>query len=268
MNKIYVTKASGDKEPFNKYKIIMSLVRAGASLNIAEEIADEVEKRIYNGISTREIYDICLKILMKRYPNLAAKYDLKRAIMVLGPTGFPFEKFFAKILKEYGYETETNIIFRGRCVDHEIDIFAKRNERRIMIECKHHSEPGTYVDLKVILYTYSRFLDLSSKFNEVWVVSNTRFSSQALKYGKCMNIKMIGWRYPREESLEKMIEEKKLYPITILKTIEYNVIKRLVERNIILIKDFKERSIEELFIDTGLSYKTLEKIMNEIKAIL
>ncbi|RLE67226.1 MAG: restriction endonuclease, partial [Thermoprotei archaeon] len=61
--KIYVVKASGDKELFNKFKIISSLVRAGTPIDIAEEVADEVEEKVYNGISTREIYNICLKIL-------------------------------------------------------------------------------------------------------------------------------------------------------------------------------------------------------------
>jgi len=266
--KIYVVKASGDKELFNKFKIISSLVRAGTPIDIAEEVADEVEEKVYNGISTREIYNICLKILIKKYPRFAAKYDLKRSIMILGPSGFPFEKFFANILREYGYDVENNLIFKGKCVEHEIDVFAKKNGKRIMIECKHHSEPGIYVDLKVVLYTYARFLDLSSYFNEVWVVSNTRFSKEAVRYGKCMNVKLIGWRYPKDMSLEKMIEDKKLYPITILKSVKYDVIKRLVEKNIILVRDLRDKSIEEISIETGLSYRIVEKILNEAIAIL
>ena len=210
---MYVVKASGKKEEFNPGKILSTLRRAGATQKLANEIENEVEKKAYDGITTREILDNALELLKSRKPEVADIYDLKRAIMTLGPTGFPFEKFFAEVLRNYGYETQIDQIVSGKFSTHEIDISAVKKNIRYMVEAKYHNTQGVYTDLKVVLYVYARFLDLKRKFDVPWIVTNTRISSNAMNYSKGVGIKITSWKYPGKESLEGLIEGKKLYEL-------------------------------------------------------
>ncbi|MDE1840663.1 PDDEXK family nuclease [Candidatus Nitrosotalea okcheonensis] len=44
----------------------------------------------------------------------------------------------------------------------------------------------------------------------------TKLSDDAITYAKYIGQQIISWRYPPSKGLESMIEEKGLYPVTIL----------------------------------------------------
>ena len=137
-----VIKASGQPEEFNIQKLVDSLIRSGASEDVARDIARKVESQIKPSMHTKHIYRIAKKIL-RRYSKAAdMRYSIKKAIYMLGPAGYQFEKYFAGILKAYGYSAETNRFFKGYCVTHEVDIFAVRDDIGGVIECKYHSNGG------------------------------------------------------------------------------------------------------------------------------
>lgn len=266
INKMYVIKASGKKEKFNPDKIKGTMLRAGADEKFADEIVKKVEKEIYNGITTREILDTALEILHNKKPELAALYDLKRAIMNLGPTGFPFEKFFAKILKEHGYKIKIGQTIQGKITSHEIDITAEKNSKYI-IECKYHNQAGIYTGMKTALYVYARFLDLKKNFDIPWLATNTKFSNKVIKYAKGVNMKLTGWKYPEDENLQTLIHEKKLYPVTILKSVDKNIKGKLLKKGIVTIKDLIEYDFNELKSKIRIPEKILKQIIDESKKI-
>ena len=263
---MYVIKASGKKEEFKPNKILSTLLRAGASRKLASEIVKEVQRKIRDGVTTREILDIALGSLKNKNPEIGAIYDLKRAVMNLGPTGFPFEKFFAEILKNYGYNTEVGRIFRGEITSHEVDIIAKKNST-YMVECKYHNSLGVYTNLKVALYVYARFLDLKKKFDRPWLSTNTKLSRKAIVYANGVNMKITSWQYPEKESLQELIEKKKLYPITILKSVNDSVKWKLSNAGVLLAKNLLDYNLKELKIKTGISENVLKKIVGECKGI-
>jgi len=263
---MYVVKASGEREEFDVEKIRRTCLRAGASKELADKIAKEVENRAYDGITTKEILDLTLKLLEEE-PEAATRYDLKRAIMSLGPAGFPFEEFMAEVLQNYGYKTKVGEILRGKCVDHEIDIMAEKDGERYLVECKYHNAQGIYTDLKVALYTHARFLDLSKNFDHAWLACNTRCTKEARGYAKCVGLKITSWRYPLKESLEKMIEKKKLYPVTILRSVKGFAKDRLFQARIMLAKDLLNYGPEDLKRMTGLPQDTVNKIMEEVRRV-
>lgn len=264
---MYIIKASGKKEGFNPEKISRTLIRAGASRKLSSEIVSRVESKVKDGTTTKEILDSSLKLLGERNPAIEARYDLKRAVMNLGPTGFPFEKYFAEILKHYGYETKVGEIVKGTITTHEIDIIATKDSKRYMIELKYHNSQGIYTKLKVVLYTYARFIDLKKQFDQPWIATNTRMSKQAIIYAKGMNIKITSWEYPKGESLIELIEKKKLYPITILKSVDNKVKQQLSDSNFVLATNLINADINELKKKTGLSENILKRIMNEARQI-
>ncbi len=259
----FVVKASGEKERFSPEKLIESLLRAGVRYDLAIKVVEEVSRRLRREISTREIYRIVVNILLQEDVTAANKYRLKESIMLLGPQGYPFEKFFAKLLKAYGYEVEVNRLIRGRCVIHEVDIIAVKNGVRYMVECKYHNSPGIRVGLKTALYVYARFLDLKGKFDKVWLATNTKFSSEALEYSRCVGIKLTGWRYPREGGLEKMVEEKRLYPVTALFSLNDYAIKKLLEAGIVLARDLASMKPEGLQRLAGVPHRRAVTVIRE-----
>lgn len=277
---MWVVKASGETEKFDKEKIKRTCLRAGASQKLATKISKQVENKAYDGISTKEILDITLKLLRKEMLPLAARYDLKGAMFRLGPTGFTFENLVSEILKEYGYKTIVHSMIKGACIYHEIDVIATRMKigkqpKVYMIECKYHNLPGVYSKVKDILYTYARFLDLSEgykkgfclKFNKPWLISNTKFSEDTIQYAKCKNILLTGWRYPPGLGLEMLIEKKKLYPITMLRGLDKYSQERLATAGLVLAIDLIRKNVKELNKTTGITINKIKSLSKQAEMI-
>jgi len=248
INNLLVTKASGQKEKFKREKVFRTCLRSGVREDEAEKIVEEVEKRIYNGISTREILKLVLDKLEKVNFRSANVYNLKEAMMRLGLPGFIFEEFIARLLRNYDLKTEKPPFISGKCINHEIDIVAgEKNGMNItyMIECKYHNVVGIYCGIKETLYTWARFEDLNEgyklgkcrKFDVPWLITNTKFSDEAVCYAQCKKMRLLGWKYPEKTSLENLIEKKKFYPITILRHLDDETKNKLFENKIILCED-------------------------------
>src|SRR5690606_354055 len=147
----------------------------------------------------------------------------------------------SELLKFRGYTTEINNFVQGHCVMHEVDILAEKEDRRLIIECKFHSDQRRFCDVKVPLYIYSRFKDIETKLmaddnhrpgmNYMGgLITNTRFSSDALKYGSCMGMFMLSWDYPADKSLKLLIDQSGLYPITSLLSMTNHEKKQLLNK--------------------------------------
>jgi 2-phosphoglycerate kinase len=107
---VQIRKYSGDTVEFDRDKLIASLTSAGSGVELADEITQEVEKRLFDGISTSTIYQMAFKRLKKSRRTSASKYKIKKAIMELGPSGFPFEQFIGHIFNNDGYSTEIGVV--------------------------------------------------------------------------------------------------------------------------------------------------------------
>jgi hypothetical protein len=272
---IYVLKASGDRELFDVKKLEYSLKRAGASSLAAEKTIEHIRESLTPDITTHQIYQHAFELLHKDEKPVAFKYSLKRAIMELGPSGFPFEDFVAEILRVKGFQAETGKIIRGHCVEHEIDVIAWNDEKLIMVEAKFHNELGVKSDLKVALYVKARFDDLNSvtynygkerKLDEGWLVTNTKFTTTAIEYGSCQGgMRMIGWNYPPVGNLHDMIIESKLHPLTCLTTMTGREKKIFLDRGIVLCRTLLDNP--DLLYSIGLNDAKSKKVIEEIQAL-
>ncbi|HMR57063.1 MAG TPA: restriction endonuclease [Cyclobacteriaceae bacterium] len=242
-----IIKASGESEAFQKDKLLQSLMRAGASNILAEKVASEVAKGLRNGMSTKHIYKKAHELLRRAARPVAGRYHLKSGIMELGPSGFPFEIYVSEILKQNGFEVLVGKIVEGHCVNHEVDVIAQKDNRHFMIECKYHNSPGMVCDVKIPLYIQARFQDVEArwklipghgeKFHQGWVVTNTRFTTDAIKYAACSGLNLVSLDFPQRGSLRDMIEETGLYPLTCLTTLTQQEKKSLLEKKIVLCRD-------------------------------
>ncbi|MBI3955500.1 restriction endonuclease [Candidatus Gottesmanbacteria bacterium] len=248
---VNIIKATGERVPFSREKIIYSIKRAGIPDVMRDQVVRHVEEKLYPDIPTSEIYRHITEFLGRSsHPYFQARYSLKRAIMELGPSGFPFEKLVAAILSSQGYrDVQTNVILQGRCVSHEIDVLAVKNEEHYLIECKFHNQPGLRTDVKVALYVDARFQDVLSawkaegdrhKLHKAWIATNTKCSKDAISYASCRGIKITAWGYPDKDNLQDMIESSQLHPITCLTNLSTSQKQQLLSKNIVLVKDLKD----------------------------
>jgi len=274
-DKIKIVKNSGEEDTFSPNTLRKSLVRTGADKVTIENILNTVLKELYQGITTKEIYNRAFSLLKKRKSHLASKYKLKKAIYELGPTGFPFERFVSQILKYSGYKTEVNKILQGVCVSHEIDVLAHKNNKTTIIECKFHSDRTLKCDVKVPLYINSRYKDVQDHWNsnpangtkltKGWVVTNTRFTKDAIAFGKCCGLYLLSWNYPVRNSLKDRIDRLGLYPVTVSTLLSKREKQFLLNRNIVLCKDLIG---DNFYLDhLGVTESRKERILNEIKML-
>lgn len=275
IEKIDVIKYSGEKVKFSAEKLRTSLKRSGADEQTVNQIIDKVKEELYQGISTKEIYNRAFALLRKRKGVFASKYKLKKAIYELGPTGFPFEQFISAILKYSGYSTSVGKLIEGKCVPHEIDVIANKNNESTIIECKFHSEQGQKCNVKIPLYIHSRYNDIKTQWKlssmknlnltKGWVITNTRFTKDALQYGKCCGLYLLSWDYPENQGLKDRIDQLALYPITVSTLLTHREKQFLLSRDVVLCRTLIGDSF---YLDhLGVSEIRKKKIISEIKQL-
>lgn len=266
-----VVKKSGDFVVFDKKKLEKSLLNSGANQFVVQEVLQAIEKEIYEGISTKEIYKIAFNLLRKKSHSHAARYNLKEAIQLLGPAGFYFEKYIARLFSIENYETRTNLTLQGKCVSHEVDVLIKKNNSIGMIECKFHMGKEASTDVKVPMYILSRFNDLKERkhlvfaekdtISECWIVTNNRFTLDAMTFGTCSGLNLLSWDYPANNNLRTKNENNNLYPITCLTTLTLVEKDKLLALDVILVRELLNNHycLEEI----GLSSQRIKGIIKE-----
>ena len=271
MTHLFVTKADGEREPFDPTKVERSLEHAGASSTVRARILARIIHEIKDGTTTEDIYRRAYEMLKREEEApIAARYSVKRALFALGPSGFPFEQFLAEILKAHGWTTRTDVMLIGRCAPHEVDVLAQKGGKKVGIEVKFHNEQGGKTDIKDALYVHSRYEDLkrapleSSRVDEGWLVTNTVFTRNAIRYAHCSNLPLIGWDYPFDRGLRTMIEEARVHPITALASLNESEKRRLLDHKIVLCRDVQT---EHLLREYGIPPAKIPQVVQEAQRL-
>jgi len=220
-------------------------------------------------MTSRDIYKKILRAISEErgLKALHQRYQLKDAIMRMGPAGFAFENYIASLLEYYDYQvTGIRSKIHGKCATHEIDLIGIKDDKKFLIECKYHSFRGVYTGLKESLYTHVRFLDMQPKFSGEIIFCNTQVSNHAKKYAKCIGQQIFSWRYPASNSLEKIIEKFNLYPITIL-NLSQNELKMFSECNIMVAKDLLRYDDAKIARMTGISKNRINNMQKLVEQI-
>lgn len=265
----HITKADGEREFFDPQKLHASLVWAGASANESDTIIRTVSNDLRDGATTEDIYHHAFQLLQHHSaPAVAARYSIKRAIFALGPSGFPFEQFFASVLQAHGWRTRTGVALTGRCAPHEVDILAEKEGFRVGIEAKFHNDATGKTDIKDALYVHARYEDLkqapeeSARVNEGWLVTNTQFTRNAIRYAQCSNLTLIGWDFPRGNGLQHMIEAGRVHPLTCLTTLTEAEKRQLMDNRVVLCRDVVSG---HLLQEYGIKSQRIPSIVQEAK---
>jgi hypothetical protein len=262
-----VTKASGQLEEFSVDKVRASLLRAQADPKVIDKILLELKPKLYDKISTQEVYKIVYEFLSRYQKSHTIHYSLKPAIMALGPTGYPFEKFIAKLFSLMGYATQTQVTVAGECVSHEVDVVAEKEGLRYVMECKFHQRPGIKTEIKDALYVQARWEDINNKnpgeYAGIWLITNTRLTSEAIKYGNCKKMNLLAWLYPEGASLEDLVNQYGIHPLTCLPFLTEAEKRLLFSKGLVLCRDLKELSDKQL-VDLGLGDGAIKNIRSAL----
>ena len=279
MQKLVVKKASQEQEPFSAVKLRRSMLDSGASEKVINDIIRKIRNHLVPGTSTAQIHRLASNMLKVADRTYAARYNLKKAIMQLGPDGFPFERYFGQLLVHFGYKVKTNVVVNGQYITHEVDVIAEKHQENIhaIIEAKFHSHPGRKTGSKDALYTYARFLDIQNEWEnrkkkgakpkkgklQSWLVTNTEMSSNAIDYCNGVGIKVVAWSYPdnSDQSLQGMIHSTGLYPVTTLTSLNNQDKKSLIKQDVILCKNLLDN--RQVLRRAKLSQRQIENVLSE-----
>ena len=189
-NPINIVKYSGDVVPFDVNKLINSIRRAQESEELIQQIVEQVEDQIYDGITTKKIYQMAFKILKGKSRVSASKYKLKKALMELG--------------RQKGHE---------------------------------------------------------DKLHRGGVFTNTRFTTDAVQYGKCVGLLLTSWDYPMGNGLKDRIDKLGLHPLTALTTLTKAEKTKLLDTGIVLCKELHEKPV--ILKQIGIDKKRHKKILED-----
>ncbi len=271
-----IKKYSGEIVEFDKEKLIRSLMNAGSERGIAEQILFEITPQLHEGITSKKIARLAFQKLKSRSKAIAARYNLKSGLIALGPAGFYFEKFIARLFELQGFQTRCNVFVDGNCVSHELDVIVKKDNHLAMVECKFHSGQENKSDVKVPMYILSRFNDLNQnqyrffetdeQLTKCWIVTNNKFTSEAIKFGECSGIQMLSWDYPNGKSLKNLTQEFRLYPITCLTTLTAAEKELLLLQDVLTVYDLNHHP--KKFKNLRISQSRMKNILTECQQLL
>jgi hypothetical protein len=274
---IRITKASGDSDVYSREKLIQSLHRSGADDNSIMDVVRHVEAQLTDGMSTRKIYRRAFHQLRKSDVPAASQYNLKSAVMALGPSGYPFERFVGSLFQAQGWDTRVGIVMPGRCVNHEVDVFALKDGLVRFTECKFRNEPGSKIDVKVAMYVHSRVRDLFARYAadhpndsitgyQGWLVTNSKFTTDAERYGECERMHLMSWDYPAGNGLLQLIRSSGILPITVLHSLSKKQVEFILEKGVVTCRGLLAHPdvMDGLMIEP----KAREAVFQEVRAVI
>ena len=256
---------------FDKEKVVKTCLRMGANSRAASEVADEVEARVYDGMPTEKVLKLIFRLLRKHTPTIQHFLDLRKGLSLMGSKP-EFEKFVQTLLAHHGFEVSPNQIIKGRCAGHEVDAVARKDGVTYFVEAKHHTNYHTPTGLDESRIARAVLEDVTEGFalgkNDVridraMIVTNTRYSEHARRYGKCRDILQIGWSSPKTLALQNMIEEKQLYPLSCIRGLDSEVKMKLVNSGIVLMKQLIEEKPLIIAGETEVSLETIQRIIEK-----
>jgi len=270
---VVVKKADGSVQSFDKEKVVRTCLRMGANKQVAYEVAEKVERRLYDGISTANILQMVFQFMRSYKPIVGNLFDLRKGLSLMSSRP-EFEVFVQALLARKGFEVSPNRLLIGKCVAHEVDAIARKDGVTYFVEAKHHSSYHTPTGLdesriaRAVLEDVIEGFVLGKsdlKIDMAMIVTNTRYSDQAIQYGNCRNILQIGWSSPIDHGLQSMIEGKNLLPLSCLRGLSMDARLKLAISGIVLFEQMIEEDTMELARKTGLPREFIKNIKEKIE---
>ena len=271
-----VKKNSGELIPYNPNALKRSLTKSGAKKEEVEDVFEKISKDLYEGITTRELYRTAFQYLKDYRSSYAARYSLKRALRDLGPEGYYFEMWFARVMQAAGYETIHSETVQGNAVTHEIDVVAAKENQLIFCECKFRNDEEAKISVTTPMYFLSRMRDVEQhtyhffgrdmKPSKGYLVTNAYLTTDSIEFANYYGIGLISWDYPENKSIKYLVDNAGLYPVTCLTTLTDEQEKILLSKDCILVKDLVQN--QKILDSLNLSKEVMDAVLEEANDLL
>jgi hypothetical protein len=242
-----VVKFTGERVGFDREIFKSSILKSGATVGQVEVVLKNIENKLYDGMSTAELYVLAFNELISIKNSFAARYSLKKALRDLGPEGYYFEDWVGKLFNKLGYNTLTSVTLQGNAVTHEIDVVAIKNNELNLCECKFRNDADAKISVTTPMYFLSRFndlrlntfslFDIMVKPSKGWLITNAYFTLDSIAFGEYYDINLLSWDYPINNSIKNIVDKTHFYPITCLTTLTDYEKKYLLSNNVIVVSD-------------------------------
>lgn len=267
---------AGEIVEFEISKLENSLRNSGAEESSVKKVLETVLPKCFEGITTGELYRMAFDELKKISNSAAARYSLKKALLELGPAGFYFEQWIARVFQNIGYKTETGQLIKGHSVTHEADVIAKKDDKTYWVECKFRNAEDTKISVTTPMYVLSRIKDISNiqynlfgtqtEFTDGWLITNTYFTKDSVAFGEYYGLRLLSWDFPVNKSIKNLVDQNALYPITCLTTLDGKQKQKLLENKCILVKELIDQP--DLLKHLGFNKEKESEILNEAKELM
>lgn len=238
---------AGETVEFEISKLENSLRNSGAGEQSLKRVLETILPKCFDGITTGELYRMAFEELKKISNSVAARYSLKKALLELGPAGFYFEQWIARVFQNIGYKTETGQLIKGHAVTHEADVIAKKDDKTYWVECKFRNAEDTKISVTTPMYVLSRIKDISNiqynlfgtktEFTDGWLITNTYFTKDSVAFSEYYGLRLLSWDYPKDKNIKSLVNQNALYPITCLTTLDGKQKQKLLEEKCVLAKE-------------------------------
>lgn len=238
---------AGETVEFEISKLENSLRNSGAGEQSLKRVLETILPKCFDGITTGELYRMAFEELKKISNSVAARYSLKKALLELGPAGFYFEQWIARVFQNIGYKTETGQLIKGHAVTHEADVIAKKDDKTYWVECKFRNAEDTKISVTTPMYVLSRIKDISdiqynlfgtkTEFTDGWLITNTYFTKDSIAFSEYYGLRLLSWDYPKDKNIKSLVDQNALYPITCLTTLDGKQKQKLLEEKCVLAKE-------------------------------
>lgn len=238
---------AGEIVEFEISKLENSLRNSGAGEQSLKRVLETILPKCFDGITTGELYRMAFEELKKISNSVAARYSLKKALLELGPAGFYFEQWIARVFQNIGYKTETGQLIKGHAVTHEADVIAKKDDKTYWVECKFRNAEDTKISVTTPMYVLSRIKDISdiqynlfgtkTEFTDGWLITNTYFTKDSIAFSEYYGLRLLSWDYPKDKNIKSLVDQNALYPITCLTTLDGKQKQKLLEEKCVLAKE-------------------------------
>ena len=267
---------AGEIVEFEISKLENSLRYSGADEVSVKKVLEIILPNCIDGITTRELYKLAFDELKKISNSVAARYSLKKALLELGPAGFYFEQWIARVFQNIGYKTETGQLIKGHAVTHEADVIAKKDEKTYWVECKFRNDEETKISVTTPMYVLSRIKDISginynlfgtpTNFTDGWLITNTYFTKDSIAFAEYYGLRLLSWDYPKDKNIKSLINQNTLYPVTCLTTLDEKQKQKLLENKCVLVKElFQNQNLLDIL---ELNPERKSEILKEAKELL
>src|SRR4030066_697379 len=110
---VLVRKADGSVQLFDREKVVRTCLRMGATRQVAYEVAERVERRLHDGISTAKILQMVFQLMRSYKPGVGNLFDLRKGLSLMSSKP-EFEVLVQVLLARTGFEVNPNGLVIGK----------------------------------------------------------------------------------------------------------------------------------------------------------